>query len=360
MTAVCRTAGLPRSSQLADDLPSPLSEDKFGLATDDVVFFSPGPLRRSVQAMARVDKAFAAHGVVRHAKKDVTGALSGTAVGIDLVDGVQLWGNAAKVRLLLPSLLQCIRAAALQPQCLAAILGHIQWLDLLNRPLFSILHSCYGFARSTLPGVSRPVPDSVRKELRTVCALSMLWSFDITKGWHNEIIATDASPSFGFGVSRLRCSANLARSVGRLSEKRGDYVTLSVDPDSASAIKDRIGEPHRLPVAQSQFTTVISARATFPGHPGLLEAHAVRLGLEWLGRSPRKFGRRVAMLIDAKAIIGAVAKGRSSSGTLRRQIARISALLLATDTALHPVYVPSEHNPADGPSRGVHTTNFRK
>ena len=30
----------------------------------------------------------------------------------------------------------------------------------------------------------------------------------------------------------------------------------------------------------------------------------------------------------------------------------IGALLLATNTLLRPVYVPTEHNPADAPSRG--------
>ena len=58
------------------------------------------------------------------------------------------------------------------------------------------------------------------------------------------------------------------------------------------------------------------------------------------------------MLIDAKAILGAIAKGRTSAGTFKVQIRKISALLLASDISLFPVYVPSEHNPADGPSRG--------
>jgi hypothetical protein len=183
--------------------------------------------------------------------------------------------------------------------------------------------------------------------------LAILWSFDLTKQWHNEILATDASPRYGFGASRLRCSRGLARYVGRLSERRGDYVTLFPTPGEIGSTKDRVGAPHVLLVLQSQLHTVISARTKFGGHPGLLEAHGVRLGLEWLARSPRKFGHRIAMPIDAKAILGAVAKGRTSAGSIRQQICRISALLLATDVSLHPVYVPSEHNPADAPSRGI-------
>ena len=106
---------------------------------------------------------------------------------------------------------------------------------------------------------------------------------------------------------------------------------------------------------------MISCRTRHGGHPGLLEAHAIRLALEWVSRSVGRLGRRVVLLVDAKAVLGAVAKGRSSSQTLKRIIARISALCLATNTTLHLLYVPSEHNPADAPSRGsVHPQGHRR
>ena len=116
---------------------------------------------------------------------------------------------------------------------------------------------------------------------------------------------------------------------------------------------DRIGRPHRLALSRGRFTTVISAKTRFGGHPGLLEAQAVRLTLEWLGRNAKNLSHRVVLLVDAKAILGAVAKGRSSARTIRRLVARISALTLALDISLYLLYVPSEWNPADAPSRGV-------
>ena len=59
------------------------------------------------------------------------------------------------------------------------------------------------------------------------------------------------------------------------------------------------------------------------------------------------------VLVDAQAVLGAAAKGRSSSRCLARDIARIGALAMAGDLLLKLVYIPSEDNPADAPSRGV-------
>ena len=69
-------------------------------------------------------------------------------------------------------------------------------------------------------------------------------------------------------------------------------------------------------------------------------------GLNTLGRHRK----RVAMLIDAKAALCAVAKGRTNAPAFHHTLRSINALLLATNTLLRPGYVPSEDNPADAPS----------
>ena len=59
------------------------------------------------------------------------------------------------------------------------------------------------------------------------------------------------------------------------------------------------------------------------------------------------------MLVDAQAVLFALIKGRSSAPTLRFEVRRIAAHALAADVLLHFLWVPSEHNPADAPSRGL-------
>ena len=84
-----------------------------------------------------------------------------------------------------------------------------------------------------------------------------------------------------------------------------------------------------------------------------LEADGVWLALRWALRSTRRHARRTVMLVDAQAIKGAIAKGRLSAPSLRREVTRIGAFALAGDLLLKLVYAPSEDNPADAPSRGI-------
>ena len=353
MSRVCKVAGWDERKQLADDLKSPSSCECFGLATDDVILFSQNSPSACERAASRLDRAFAEVGVERNCGKDVTGALNATVIGIDVVNGLAVQANGSKLRLLLPALLYALELGALAPIQLAALLGHIQWFNLLNRALFALLDACYAFARLTPQHVTILLPERVTSELASVLALAPQWHFQLEKPWLCQVLASDASPSFGFGVAVCKLPISRVRQLGALSEKRGDLITLFANDADADHGPDRLGVPHNIGISEDRFSTVISCQTKFGGHPGLLEAHAVRLALEWAARAVDRLGCRIVMLVDAKAVLGAVAKGRSSARTLKKVIARISALCMATDTTLHCLYVPSCHNPADAPSRGV-------
>ena len=107
-----------------------------------------------------------------------------------------------------------------------------------------------------------------------------------------------------------------------------------------------------IPLRKSAFSTVISSKAAHTAHAGTLEAEAITLALRWLLRATARHARRTTLLVDAKAVIGAMARGRSSAPALRRAVMRTAAYALGGDLLLHLVYVPSEDNPADSPSRG--------
>ena len=119
------------------------------------------------------------------------------------------------------------------------------------------------------------------------------------------------------------------------------------------AERDRIGQPHRLGLRKSAFATILSAKRRHEAHAGSLEATGLQLLLRWVVRSRSRQGHRVVALVDAKAILCAAAKGRTSARSIQRDVRRISALTLAGNLHMHYVYVPSEDNPADAPSRGV-------
>ena len=360
MTAVCRTAGLPADAQMSDCSRAPISQTRWGLATDDVCVFSREEDSHVRQKLSRLDRAFVQHRIVRNEAKDLTHELNGTAVGIDLVDGLHLYASQPKLVKLLPALVWLLGLAATTPRSIERVLGHIDWFNLLNRPLFAVLDKSYDFARMEPANGPRPLPDGVKREMAVVIALALEWSFDLDTPWASELVATDASTTFGFGVARRRCTTTEARAIGRLSEKRGDFIALLPDRHDDAGQRKRLGTPHLLQVRQSAFRTVLSIPARAPAHATLLEAHGVRLALEWIARSPAKHQKRIVLLVDSKAVLGAVCKGRSGSGLLQGIVRRAGALALAAGLRLHCVYIPSEHNPADHPSRGMPIPEARR
>ena len=70
-------------------------------------------------------------------------------------------------------------------------------------------------------------------------------------------------------------------------------------------------------------------------------------------RSGHNLSKRLAMLIDAQSVVDALRCGRTSAPTLRYELCNVAALSLATDVIVKHVFIPTEHNPADPPSRGV-------
>ena len=118
-------------------------------------------------------------------------------------------------------------------------------------------------------------------------------------------------------------------------------------------IKVRVGTPIQLPYRKLDFHTVLSQRKTFDGHSGALEAAGVVLGARWHLRTRKNLSTRMVMLVDAQAVLFAAAKGRSSAPSLRFEHRKLAALALVGDLAIKYIYVPSEYNPADAPSRGI-------
>ncbi len=120
---------------------------------------------------------------------------------------------------------------------------------------------------------------------------------------------------------------------------------------SACPPKDRIGTPHVLPYSVSQFRTLFRIQARHAEHSGLLELRALVILVRRLARSPSGQNVRYLILVDAKAVLCAAAKGRSNRA-FNRLLRELASLYLCSNCLVRLLYVPSQHNPADWPSRG--------
>ena len=75
--------------------------------------------------------------------------------------------------------------------------------------------------------------------------------------------------------------------------------------------------------------------------------------LRHLARSRQCWNRRVLILMDSMAALGVISKGRSSSPPLLRLARQAASICLIYGIQLMARYIPSEVNPADGPSRSL-------
>ena len=86
-------------------------------------------------------------------------------------------------------------------------------------------------------------------------------------------------------------------------------------------------------------------------HINVLELRAVKTSLAWRIRELKEHRTRFLHLVDSLVVLHALSRGRSSSRKLRRTLAKISAMLLASGLQGTWGYIDTHQNPADKPSR---------
>ena len=335
----CVEAGLPLRQILSDHNPPPddMSET-YALATDDLMLFSvrsssttPAGTFHGQERCKQFDRILRSHGIQASPEKDINGSMSDTCIGIDICDGMFFAPNAAKLAKLCSAVCYLMESRSfISPLECAAVLGSCTWFALLNRPSFSTFDRIYAFTQG-YSNVRVELPANVLGEIVAFIALAPLLEVDLTRGWLERLVATDASGSYGFGVSTTLADEKLVRRLGHAAERPGQFVRLEREDPSIDPEKPRKGTMLSIPLSKSAFRTVVMARAAHKAHSGSLESCGVALGLRWLLRSPKHHSKRVVFLVDAQAVLSAVNKGRSSAPSIEREIAHISALCLAGD-----------------------------
>ncbi len=129
------------------------------------------------------------------------------------------------------------------------------------------------------------------------------------------------------------------------------YPSLGPDERTALLTAESVFASTYDDVSLARWSPLISTAWRDPEHINALELRAVLLAVHWVLSHPSSLTRRVLLLVDSTVAFFSLWKGRSSSPQLLRILRKIGALLLAGGLALLPGWVPSEVNPADGPSR---------
>ena len=330
--SVLVTTGLREDNIICDTEPLPLCQQELAVvATDDVVFIHRDK-EKGLSRLSDFDKALENHGIPRARHKDENTQSNIVALGCELSSSPpRADPDSSKLWLVLNAIAELQRSMRASPLGVNGLLGVAQWFCILSRPHFSCFDTVYEFVRRTPEDKLQTVPRKVLDEFLIFAALAPLLSAELDRQWCTTVVATDAAPEFGLGVSVAEMPADTVATLGTLSERRGDYVRLSRDGSTAEPEKPRVGTPHRLPIRQEDFRDVSLIKAERREHSGSLELKGVLLGLRWVLRSRARFNSRLLFLIDAKAVLSAVAKGRTGFPTFDGTLCSIMSLLLRRD-----------------------------
>lgn len=261
---------------------------------------------------------------------------------------------------------------------LEIILGHFTFVGLLCREFLSCFQACYAFCRKHYHDEVVMWPQ-VRRELFWASSLLPLVRRDLATPWSARVYATDAS-FWGRGVAAVDKPVDEVKKVGQVNDRwkfnkseedeifsvetgiplLPDVETLKVNESAAPA---GVGGP--LAEARGLSTEHVPLRflegdwkkisnGPWERQEGIptLEGRAIVWVMQHLARSSVQHGGKHLILTDSMSCTLALSKGRSSVSPMNRVCRQVGAILLATGMRVSCRWIPSEMNPADGPSRG--------
>ena len=315
--------------------------------------------RRVDQRMGEARVAYDREGFPVKEEKVEPASTMTTALGL-VVDGDRgvVAANVAKVKRLVGATRAVLRRGRASGRMLQQLLGHWTWFMMARRSALAIFARCHEFCRKLDRKWSYLWP-RVRGKLVTACRLAPLLQTNIRAPLAAMIMACDASES-GFGVAYA--VAPLPAVQAAVDKTLAAPSPSFIGPSGTSAVDHAPDEPRarrhddEVPLGRPLWRTLrwkVAARGRrrYDDHITHLEVRAAAICTRWWARARSRFHHRVLIAIDNQAVERAVGKGRSSPPKMLLQMRRIGAVALATDTYWISTWVPSEDNPADGPSR---------
>lgn len=220
-----------------------------------------------------------------------------------------------------------------------------------RRECMSMFQTAYLFVDKMPEQGCKELTQVLRDELCTAVLLLPLAHANIRWPVSTRIAATDASSKRG-GRACTLTTKSFAKSLYRFGERRGEHTRLDWEHLSLSPPSSMTPLPDVLAHTLMKHSWSASQSCAFARkqHINLLEMEMLRQEIKDRINTDQG-GCRVVNLCDSRVVVGAFAKGRSSSKRLNHKLRACVPWLLAGDLSVTNLWVDTCHNPADYPSR---------
>ena len=362
---ILRDCGVMSPSEvIAYRSPLPASPCLEGLYIDDHITIQVVPnrkLRRASKSVAFRDdeinhasrERYAKLGIPISKKKQFTKEYSFQAWGtsVDSVTG-RVGTPMLKLKQLEGLLLDVCQLPKISQKLLQKTLGLLVHPCMHQRLIMSLLQEAYLFVNKLGSTGPAKLPKSVREELLLVGLLLPLCHSNVRWPVSSRIGASDASLKGG-GRAVTLASNSVAQTLYRFSVHRGESVRLDWQKGALAPPSSMCAAPSELEELMNEHIWNTTHKCSFGHrqHINILEMKMVKAELQDLVMKDPDPARHV-LLVDSRVCAGAWSKGRSSSKQLNRILRQMLGWALIGQKSLHLVWVKSEKNPADHPSRG--------
>eukprot|EP00971_Amphidinium_carterae_P026979 531986-Amphidinium_carterae.1 len=202
------------------------------------------------------------------------------------------------------------------------------------------------------PHVPRVLPAFVRQEFQGAILLYPLIRSDLASCLNPDLYASDATQEVGAVIKAKVCLSDMvlawSRRTHHLSPGHAVLEESQLYKLDREERKDRLWEQL---VARQRFSLVAKYQFSSPAHINVKELMAARTALRHVVEDPKKWQTRTLIAVDSQVAVWAMRKGRSSSRALNQVLQTMVGDALSTGTRLCPVWIATECNPADAPTR---------
>ena len=248
-----------------------------------------------------------------------------------------------KLEVLIALTIRLIRLRKVKGVALARVMGLWTWACLPVRPCFSIFSAVYRFIEVADHRLFDLWP-TCEQELMTAVRLAPLMTAKIGTPWFPKVLCQDASKT-GNGVvaapadqeelSRISLAPLPLDEVQEIQQVPVGCVPRTLHPDMQG----------------KTFSVIVAAPWMWEEHINGLEMRSMYTAIRWAASHPNCTQCRLLVWSDSSVVVFSTRKGRSSAPALSRKLRKIAAYCLALGIQLRSVWIPTEFNPADEPSR---------